>query len=338
MSGKQLRCGPPVFPRVGKTGRKRSKHWKPKMKPKYKYLFGPVPSRRLGRSLGIDVTPFKTCSFDCTFCQCGCTAEYITGRRELVPFEEVCAEIERWLAEGGTADYITFAGSGEPTLYSRLGDLIDFIKAHTPVPVIVLSNGTLLYRADVREEVTRADIVKVSLSAWDEHTFRKINRPAPGLTFEKLVAGERALRAAFAGELWLEVFLMEGVNAEREQVEAIAAIAKEIAPDKVHLNTAVRPPAEKTVRPVAAEDLAALCDCFTPPAEVIASFDAAPAAATGDLSVDGLLCLIHRHPATAAQLARTSGAGVDAVKAALAPLIEEGLLQIEERNGDLYYK
>lgn len=308
------------------------------MSGKFKYLFGPVPSRRLGRSLGIDVTPFKTCSFDCIFCQCGCTAQYITGRDEFVPFDEVCAELEQWLAGGGTADYITFAGSGEPTLYSCLGELIDFIKARADIPVIVLSNGTLLHRPDVREEVARADIVKVSLSAWDEHTFQKVNRPAPGLTFEMLVAGERELRAAFSGQLWLEVFLMEGVNAERHEVEEIAAIAREIAPDKIHLNTAVRPPAEDAARPVGREKLESFCDLFTPRAEVIASFDVAPAAATGELSADSLVCLIHRHPATAAQLAALSGAPVAAVQAVLAPLIEEGRLQIEERDGDVYYK
>ena len=308
------------------------------MKTNYKYLFGPVPSRRLGRSLGIDVTPFKTCSFDCVFCQCGCTTEFITDRGEFVPFDEVCAEIEQWLADDGHAETITFAGSGEPTLYSRLGDLISFIKEKTDIPVIVLTNGTLLHRSEVREEAARADIVKVSLSAWDEHTYKKINRPAPGLTFEMLVIGGRDFRAEFSGQLWLEVFLIDGVNAERGQVEEIAAIAREIAPDRIHLNTAVRPPAEATVRPVAREKLEALCDCFTPRAEVIATFEAAPAEVTGELNADSLVCLIHRHPATAAQLAALAGADAEAVRAALAPLVEEGSLQIEERDGEMWYK
>ena len=187
------------------------------MSAKYKYLFGPVPSRRLGRSLGIDVTPFKTCSFDCIFCQCGCTTTHAAERGEFVPFDEVCAELEKWLAEDGAADYITFAGSGEPTLYSRLGELIDFIKARTDIPLIVLSNGTLLHQPEVREETAKADIVKVSLSAWDDESFQTINRPAPGLLFETMKTGEQNFRNQFAGELWLEVFLMQGVNAEPEQ-------------------------------------------------------------------------------------------------------------------------
>jgi len=308
------------------------------MSGKYKYLFGPVPSRRLGRSLGIDVTPFKTCSFDCVFCQLGCTTRLATERGEFVPFDEVCAELERWLTEDGRADYITFAGSGEPTLYSRLGELINFIKARTDVPVIVLSNGTLLHQPAVREQLLNADIVKVSLSAWDEASFQLINRPAPGLSFEMLLSGERDFRSEFGGQLWLEVFLMEGINAAPEQVRQIAAAVATVRPDKIQLNTAVRPPAEATACPVAAKKLEALCDVFSPRAETVASFEAAPVSGTGELNADSLACLIHRHPATAEQLAAISGADVAAVRAALAPFLEEGRLQVEERNGEVFYK
>ena len=308
------------------------------MSKKYKYLFGPVPSRRLGRSLGIDVTPFKTCSFDCIFCQLGSTTRHIVERDEFVPFGEVCAELERWLAEDGQADYITFAGSGEPTLYSRLGELITFIKKRTDIPVIVLSNGTLFHRLDVCEEAARADIVKMSLSAWDEKSFQRINRPAPGLSFKTVLAGERNFRAVFSGQLWIEVFLMEGINAAREKVEKIADIVAEIAPDKIHLNTAVRPPSEESVRLVAKETLEALCDLFVPRAEMIASFDVSPVAETNELSVDKLVGLIDRHPSTVAQLAAVSGGTKEAIQAVLAPLIEAGRLQIEVRSEEIYYK
>ena len=299
----------------------------------YKYLFGPVPSRRLGRSLGIDVTPFKTCSFDCVFCQCGRTTQLVSERAEFVPFEEVCAEITRWLKEDGAADCITFAGSGEPTLYSRLGELIGFIKARTDIPVIVLSNGTLLYRTDVRSDLLKADIVKVSLSAWDEASFQKINRPAAGILFTQLLAGEREFRKEFSGELWMEVFLMEGVNAGQNQVRNIAVAAVGIRPDKIHLNTAVRPPAEAGVLPVAKEKLAALCELFTPRAEVIASFSAEAGFVAG-LSIEKLIDLIRRHPATAAQLAQSFG--VEPAK--IFPLLDNPRLQIEVRGEETYYK
>lgn len=299
----------------------------------YKYLFGPVPSRRLGRSLGIDVTPFKTCSFDCVFCQCGCTTRLVTEREEFVPFTDVCTEIERWLKEDGTADCITFAGSGEPTLYSRLGELIDFIKERTAIPVIVLSNGTLLHRIAVRDELLKADVVKISLSAWDDVSFKKINRPAAGLTFDQLLAGQREFRNVFAGELWLEVFLMDGINAAHEQVQKIALAAAGIRPDKIHLNTAIRPPAEALVKPVTKERLEELCELFTPCAEVVASFSAAPRSGSG-LTADALVDLIRRHPVTADQLAVNFGVET----ASIVPLLEDSRLQQEVRGGEVYYK
>ncbi len=299
----------------------------------YRYLFGPVPSRRLGRSLGIDVTPFKTCSFDCVFCQCGCTTRLVMEREELVPIEEICAEIEQWLKEDGKADCITFAGSGEPTLYSRLGELIDFIKARTALPVIVLSNGSLLHRIAVRDELLKADIVKVSLSAWDDASFKMINRPVPGLSFEQLLAGQRDFRNVFAGKLWIEVFLLDGINAAPEQVKKIAAVAAEIRPDKIHLNTSVRPPAEAAARPVAKEKLEALCALFSPQAEVIASFTADAGSAAG-LNVEKLIDLIRRHPSTAGQLAGSFGV----TPATIIPLLSDPRLQIEVRGGETYYK
>ena len=303
------------------------------MSGKYKYLFGPVPSRRFGRSLGIDVTPFKTCSFDCVFCQCGCTTQLVSSRDEFVPFEAVCDELRRWLKEDGQADCITFAGSGEPTLYSRLGELIDFIKANTTIPVIVLSNGTLLHRPAVRGDLLRADIVKVSLSAWDDASFQKINRPVSGLTFEQLLSGEREFRSIFRGELWLEVFLMKDINDSAEQVVRIAAAAAEIRPDKIHLNTAVRPPAEAEAQPVSKEKLDAFCGFFRPRAEVVASFSAA-AETTARPDVEKLVGLLSRHPATAAQLAQMYG-----VEAALIiPLLSDPRLQTEMRGGETYYK
>jgi wyosine [tRNA(Phe)-imidazoG37] synthetase (radical SAM superfamily) len=310
------------------------------MKTNYKYLFGPVPSRRLGRSLGIDVTPFKTCSFDCLFCQCGATTESTTQRKEFVPFKEVCSELELWLEQDGQADVITFAGSGEPTLYSRLGDLIDFIQSKTDIPVIVLTNGTLLYREEVRAETAKADQVKISLSAWDEASFQKVNQPADGLSFHLLCEGEHLFREQFTGPLSLEVFLMDGINSAPDEVQQIAEIAKTIRPDQVHLNTAVRPPADASVRAVPKEQLEQLCSLFTPPAEIIASFKETPEAEqkTREVHAEELCALIRRHPATAAQLASATGSRATAVEEILTPLVDSGELKTEMRNGETYYK
>ena len=298
----------------------------------YRYLFGPVPSRRLGRSLGIDVTPFKTCSFDCVFCQCGRTTLLTAERVEWVPIEEVCAEIEQWLKEDGIADCITFAGSGEPTLYSRLGELISFIKARTTIPVIVFSNGTLLHRIAVRDELLKADIVKISLSAWDDDSLKKLNHPPPGLTFERMVAGQRDFRAEFTGELWLEVFLVDGINSSPNQVRKIAAAAVGLRPDKIHLNTAVRPPADAGVQPVTKEALDALCRLFTPPPELIATFSTETTAGSG-LNGEKVIELLRRHPATVSQLAKMYGSTPDAV----VPLLTDPRIQTELRGEETYY-
>ena len=308
------------------------------MSANYKYLFGPVPSRRLGRSLGIDLTPDKTCSFDCIFCQCGSTEQLEIERGEFVPLDAVCAELELWLSDDGMADVITFAGSGEPTLYNRLGELIDFIQARTKIPVMVLTNGTLLDRPDVRNETAQADIVKVSLSAWDDASYEAVNRPAAGLSFDQLVAGERAFRAKFTGQLWMEVFLMEGINAERSAVEKIARIAKEIGPDKIHLNTSIRPPADAKAQAVEKEKMESFCDLFTPRAEVIASFKAASVSKEKKWSPQELVGLIRRHPATAAQLSEANGISMEVLRPMLASLFAEGLLKKEMRDGEAYYR
>jgi len=308
------------------------------MSSKYKYLFGPVPSRRLGRSLGIDVTPFKTCSFDCVFCQCGGTTVHTAERAEFVPFDEVCAELKQWLTENGNADVITFAGSGEPTLYSRLGDLITFIKQRSDIPVMLLTNSTMLNNPQVRAEAALADRVKISLSAWDDKSFEQVNRPAPNIKFKDVLSGMCEFRAEFKKELWLEVFLIHGVNDTPEQVQRISELAKTIRPDKIHLNTAVRPPAEADVQPVSQETLRLFCELFVPKAETIASFKPAAEPSKATLNEQELVDLIHRHPATAEQLAATIGVDPKEISITLDPLVKSGQLKTEHRDDTIYYR
>lgn len=299
----------------------------------FRYLFGPVPSRRLGRSLGLDVTPDKTCSFDCVYCQCGRTLHLQPQRGEFVPFDELCAEFDAWLDRDGVADTITFAGSGEPTLYNRLGDLIAFIKSRCPIPVAVLSNGSLLSNPQIRRELGMADLVKLSLSAWDEASFQAVHRPAPGITFAQMLEGQRTFRNEFRGTLWLEVLLIAGINDSPEQVRRIAKAAESIRADCIHLNTVVRPPTERAIRPVQASQLARLCDLFTPRAEVIAP--AVPAPAKGDPPTrETLAGLLRRHPATAAELA----AHFNLPEESLLPLLSGEPFRTESRNGKTYYQ
>ena len=240
------------------------------------YTYGPVPSRRLGLSLGVDIVPAKICTLDCIYCQVGRTTRKSIVRQDFIDIGPVLAELEGKLKAGLKADTITIGGSGEPTLHSRLGDLIDGIRRLTDIRVAILTNGTLLYRADVRTECGKADVVIPTLDAADEAVFEAVHRPTPGITIEKLVFGIEQFRREFKGEIWLEVFLVAGVNTEVEQIEKLKDLIRRTGADKVHLNTAVRPPAEPDVQAVPAETLAAIARQIGGNCEVIGRHPAAP--------------------------------------------------------------
>jgi Fe-S oxidoreductases len=185
------------------------------------FLYGPVPSRRLGYSLGVDLLPFKTCSMDCVYCQLGGGARTTVRRRAFIPVETVLAGIENVLQRGDRVDAITFSGSGEPTLHPGLGRLIRAIKRKTAVPVVLLTNGSLFTRPSVRKDAAAADIVVPSLDAATEDAFRKINRPHPGLSAAAIIEGLAAFRRHFHGRLWLEVLFVKGINDRPSDLRAL---------------------------------------------------------------------------------------------------------------------
>ncbi len=302
----------------------------------YRYIFGPVPSRRFRRSLGVDLTPLKTCSFDCIFCQLGPTPRTTLERREYVPTEAVQAELVRWREAGGQADYATLSGSGEPTLHSRFGDILLFMKQELRLPAVLLTNGSLLHLPEVREAACHADIAKLSLSAWDDASFRQINRPHTDLNFERCVAGLSEFRGRFSGKIWLEVFLIAGLNDSPENVARIAALAETIGPDKIQLNTAVRPPAESSVRPVDRETLETLAARFRPCAEVIADFTARAGSAVA-ANETGILDMLQRRPCTARQIADVFGMHLNEVAKYTGHLLRENRIQALPRGGEVYF-
>ena len=266
------------------------------------HVFGPVPSRRLGRSLGVDLVPFKTCSYDCIYCQLGQTTCRTVERKEWVPLAAVLDELKLKLSS--RPDYITLSGSGEPTLYSRLGELIEHIQVMTEVPVAVLTNGSLLWQTKVREELTLADLVMPSLDAPDRDRFEFINRPHPEVTFDRLLDGLKALRREYRGQYWLEIMLLAGYTALPEAVQQLAKCIREIQPDKVQLNTAVRPPAEPYAMAVPPARLDEFARMFDPPAEVIAEYRGRRGLAEAHASVEAVLTLLQRRPCTLDDVAR----------------------------------
>ena len=298
----------------------------------YRYLFGPVPSRRLGLSLGVDLNPMKVCTENCVFCQVGRTTELTIERREWVPTDEVLAEFDRWAAAGNQADYATLSGSGEPTMHSEFGAVMRHMKAAGKFKTALLSNGSLMWMPEVRRDAAVADVVKVTLSAWDEESFQRIHRPAEGVTFARLLEGERALRKEFRGQLWVEVMLMPGFNDAPEQVKAMAEQVSSLEADAVHLNTTTRPALAGVEVPRVPEAwLRTVAPWFRPRAEIpVFTGKAVPSTSMSD---SALMDLLARHPVTVEALAESAGVGIPAVEQRLAPLVAAGRLAIEAHNG-----
>jgi len=302
----------------------------------YKYLFGPVPSRRFGRSLGVDLTPYKTCSLDCVFCQLGRTNHKTVKRKVYVPTSAVLAELKEWLKTGHRADYITLSGSGEPTLHLQFGEVLKFIRENSTIPAVLLTNGALLYQPEVREAASHANVVKISLSAWDQSSFEWVNRPHPKLRFEQLIEGQKAFRDQFEGRLWMEVFLIRGMNSMPKDVHKIAALAREIKPDHIHLNTAVRPPSEDFVTALPQEQMSILTHVFQPQGEIIAEFNTGRSSDV-QTNEETILAMLKRRPCTAKQIENGFGMHINEVSKYLGKLLRSGRISSEYRDATVYY-
>jgi len=305
----------------------------------YRYLFGPVPSRRLGRSLGIDLVPQKTCAFDCVYCECGQTTNLTCERREYVPTDRVIAELDDYLATAPDLDYVTFAGSGEPTLHTGIGDIIAFIKDRYPrYRVAVLTGSALLADPAVRAALIRADLVVPSLDAISEEVFLKLNRPSPGITAGRVLAGLTAFSREFPGEVWLEVFIVPGQNDTEEELLLLKDAVAAIGPDRVQVNTLDRPGTDIRVRPASPRALERVAAVLGGNAEVIGAAPDEPAMVPEAREVaDTLLATLRRRPCTVTDLARISGLRPAEVTKYLRILEERGAVEpVREERGVFY--
>jgi wyosine [tRNA(Phe)-imidazoG37] synthetase (radical SAM superfamily) len=223
------------------------------------YLYGPVPSWRLGRSLGVDIIPFKTCSFNCIYCELGRTTDLTVQRREYVSTATIIEELESFLAKRNKIiDYITLSGSGEPTLNSMIGEMVKEIKKITDIPVAILTNSSLLNREEVRRELRKADVVLPSLDVVSQSTFECLNRPHPSLKIKEIIDGLREFRKEFRNKIWLEVLLVRGINDTQEAIQKLAQVIEKIRPDKIQLNSVVRPPAEEEAVPLTPKEVCSI--------------------------------------------------------------------------------
>ena len=269
-------------------------------------VFGPVASRRLGQSLGIDPVPAKTCNWNCVYCQLGRTSPLRVERSESIPVRETLGKVEVALqdAQPGAIDWVTFVGSGETLLHSKIEDLICGVRALTDLPVAVITNGSFLAYPEVRKEVLSADAVLPTLDAGTAALFRKINRPHPSISFDQHVLGLEMFRQEYEGKLLLEVMLVKGLNDSEEALSDIASCVTQIQPDELHLALPDRPPAEPWVRPPDPQGLMRASAILGTSARVLHPLESVLQLGFDASALETILGIITRHPLSESQLTR----------------------------------
>lgn len=305
----------------------------------FKHLYGPVPSRRLGRSVGIDLVPFKVCTYNCVYCQIGKTTLKTLARAAYVPAAEILDEVDRFLKEETSSiDYLSLAGSGEPTLHSQIRSIIEGIKKITSIPVAVITNGSLFYLEEVRQDLLEADVVLPSLDAVSPEAFSKINRPGEGLSAEKVIEGLEQFRKIYRGRIWLEILLCRGVNDRQDELDALRKAVERIRPDKIHLNTVVRPPSEPWALPLDEAGMNRVREFFGEKAEIISEFHRDPPSGfTKDVPGE-ILKILRRRPLSFSDLSGGMGIPGDELENHLRLLIQEGKIESRIFSGLTYYE
>ena len=310
-----------------------------------RYIFGPVPSRRLGISLGVDLVPYKTCTFNCIYCQLERTANQTLKRKEYIKAKDILKELKEKLANWRTdklakqrINYITLSGSGEPTLNAKIGKIISGIKKMTSIPVAVLTNGSLLYKKEVRDSLKEADLVIPSLDAATAKTFKKINRPAKSLGVEKVIKGLVNFRKEYTGKIWLEVMLVKGINDGRKEIKELKKTIARIKSDRVQLNTVARPPCESLAQALNNRELERIKNLLGPPTGVIIDFERRILPnETKDLK-KGIITMLKRRPATVKDLADGLGVHRNEVLKYLALLEKEKKIKSLSYKSKRYYQ
>jgi len=308
----------------------------------YKYLFGPVPSRRLGISLGVDLVPKKVCSLDCVYCEVGKTTKLTTERKEYILYDNVIKELESYFETNPDPDYITFSGAGEPTLNSRLGDVLKFIKKTKPnIPVAVLTNGTLLYQKEVREELMPADLILPSLDAITESVFQKINRPNNNLSAKKIIQGLLDFSKVYQGKIWLEIFILPDYNYLDEEILEMKSIIEKINPDSVQINTLDRPGTLQDLHPSTKAELKRVVNLLDfENTIIIASAPKRKNIQSYRSDVESaILGTISRRPCTVQDMVKFLGLHINEINKYLDVLEAENKIEVvEEARGFFYQK
>jgi len=295
----------------------------------YKHIFGPVLSRRLGLSLGVDLVEHKTCSLNCIYCECGNTDRLTIERKEYVSAQAVIEELRDFLSRGEELDYITFSGSGEPTLNTGIGRIIKFLKTEFPkYKVALLTNGTLFSDDSLISDVLDVDLIIPSLDAVSDEVFRRLNRPHKDLSVEKIIEGMKNLRKRYNGQIYLEIFIVPGLNDSDGEIESLSRVARELRPDRIQLNSLDRPPAVSGVKKAEYSNLLKLAVRFEPVAEVIGRYSPREMNIQKSEIMDIIITTIKRRPCTREELRQLLGLRMKEVDETLDRLLQDGRVRI----------
>jgi wyosine [tRNA(Phe)-imidazoG37] synthetase (radical SAM superfamily) len=300
-------------------------------------VYGPVPSRRFGLSLGVDLVPKKTCCYDCVYCQLGKTIELTVERTDFYPVGDVLADVRAALDTGPRPDVITLAGSGDPSLYRSLGRLIDGLHELGDIPVVFLTNGALLFKKEVALDALRADILAPSLDAGDQETFQKINRPHRSIGFSEMLRGLQAVCGKHPGKVRLEVMLVGSQNDSDEDIQRIAGQLGSIRADSIDINTPVRPTPGRNVFPAPEDRLEAAARAFGPSARIVAEYRG-PKIQGGVAGAERkILEMLSRRPCTIEDIHSSLGIHPHQAIKVLDEAVKAGKVQQREREGKTFY-
>ena len=308
---------------------------------KYEVIFGPVPSRRLGVSLGVDLMPHKTCSMDCVYCEIGKTKELTLDRNEYIDHRQVISELDDFLSRKPNLDYITFSGAGEPTLYRKISNVINFIKEKYPAyRLALLTNGSLFNSPEIRNDCLGVDLIVPSLDAVSEDAFAKINRPHPALNIEEVINGLIKLRKEFTKEIWLEIFIIPGVNDIPGELARLKEKALLIHPDKIQLNSLDRPGVEGWVERADFRKLKAIAEYFKPlQTGVITAYQSRKEIDSYDIEVEhNIVSTIKRRPCTEEELMRLTGLKINELNKYLGSLMFDHKISFENKSRGRFIK
>jgi wyosine [tRNA(Phe)-imidazoG37] synthetase (radical SAM superfamily) len=291
-------------------------------------IYGPVPSRRLGLSLGVDLVPRKTCSYDCIYCQIGRVTNQTVKRDAYMPVEPIIGEIGDFLEQMETpVDYITFSGSGEPTLHSQIGLLIGRIKEMTSIPVAVITNGSLLFMDEVKRDLGQADLVVPSLDAVTKTVYEAVNRPEESLEIDRVIRGISDFRAHFPGQVWIEILFCRGVNDDPSEIERMKRVLEKINPHRIQLNTVYRPPSEDFAAPLAEERLREIKEIFGSNASIVTPYRGNKSLlGKGEVQIR-IIDALKRRPLTAEDMADVLGLHPEEVIKHVNVLLNEGKIR-----------